>query len=285
MSIATTGLGMRSVKALAKHNPAHIYLSGRNVKRGEAVVEETKKASPEAALTFIQCDLSSFESIEASIQKFNHDRLDILMCSAGIMAVGPELSKDGYEIQWATNHLGHALLIKKLLPTMLKTAEKPGSDVRILFLSSVAWSLSPSGGIQFSRLKTTQDFIFLGPWRRYGQSKLANIVYAAELARRYPSITSVSLHPGVVKTDLVGNLSFGDKAFVYIGNLGNVVTPEEGVLNQLWAAAGAKKERLDSGAYYMPIGIQSNSKLNKTGKDPKFAAKLWEWTETELEGH
>ena len=276
---------MLSVKALAKHNPAHIYLSGRNVKRGEAVVADTKKANPDAALTFIQCDLSSFESIGASIQKFKHDRLDVLMCSAGIMATGQELSKDGYEIQWATNHLGHALLIKKLLPTLLKTAEQPGSDVRILFLSSVAWNLCPSGGIQFARLKTTQDFILLGPWRRYGQSKLANIVYAAELARRYPSITSMSLHPGVVKTDLVGNLSFGDKAFVYVGNLGNVVTPEEGVLNQLWAAAGAKKERLDNGAYYMPIGIQSNSKLDETGKDPKFAARLWEWTEKELEGH
>ena len=276
---------MLSVKALAKHYPAHIYLSGRNVKRGEAVVADTKKANPAVALTFIPCDLSSFESIEASIPRFEHDRLDILMCSAGIMATGEALSKDGYEMQWATNHLGHALLIKKLLPTMQKTAEQPGSDVRILFLTSVAWSLRPSGSIQFSRLKTTQDFVFLGPWRRYGQSKLANIVYAAALARQYPKITSVSLHPGVVKTDLVGNLSFGDKAFVYVGNFGNVVTPEEGVLNQLWAAAGAKKGDLENGAYYMPIGIQSNSKLDKTGKDPKFAAKLWEWTENELEGH
>lgn len=200
------------------------------------------------------------------------------------MAQPLELSKDGYEIQFATNHLGHALLIKKLLPTMVKTAKEPDSDVRILFLTSVAYMFHPSGGIQFSGLKTKQDFGIGGTWRRYGQSKLANIVYPAELARRHPSITSVSLHPGVVKTDLLGNLGLRDKILVYLGNIGNVIGPEEGVLNQLRAAAGAKKGTLENGAYYMPVGIQSNSKLGTDAKDPELANNLWEWTEKALEG-
>ncbi len=201
------------------------------------------------------------------------------------MAQPLELSKDGYEVQFATNHLGHAMLIKQLLPIMVKTAEQAESDVRIVFVSSVAWRVHPSGGVQFSGLKTTQDFGVFGPWKRYGQSKLANVVYAAELARRYPSITSVSLHPGVVKTDLVGNLGFKDKALVYVPNLWKLVTPEEGVLNQLWAAAGAKKADLENGAFYMPVGIQSNSQLDSTAKDQKLATELWEWTERVLEGH
>ena len=219
------------------------------------------------------------------MQDFKHDRLDVLICSAGIMAQPPELSKDGYEIQFATNHLGHAMLVKQLLPTMLKTAEQPGADSRIIFISSVGWRVHPSAGIQFSRLKTTQDFSALGPWRRYGQSKLANIVYAAELARRYPSITTVSLHPGAVKTDLVGNLGFLDKAAVYLSNFGMLITPEEGVKNQLWAAAGAQKGDLENGAYYMPVGLQSGSQLDSTAKDKKLATDLWDWTEKALEGY
>ena len=255
------------------------------MKRGEAVIEETKRATPGASLTFVQCDLASLESVKASMQTFTHDRLDVLICSAGIMAQPLGLSQDGYEIQFATNHLGHAMMVKKLLPTMIKTAEQPGSDVRIVMITSLGWKGHPSGGIQFSGLKTTQDFGLAGPWRRYAQSKLANIVYAAELARRYPSITSMSLHPGVVKTDLVGNLGFRDKALVYVGNFGKLIEPEEGIHNQLWAAAGAEKKTLTNGAYYMPVGIQSNDTLDRTAKDPKLAAELWEWTEKALAGH
>jgi len=123
------------------------------------------------------------------------------------------LSKDGYEVQFATNHLGHATLIKQLLPIMLTTAEQPEADVRTIFLSSVGWRFRPNGGIQFLGLNTMQDFGILGSWRRYGQSKLTNIVYTTELAHRYPNITTVSVHPGVVKPDLVGNLGLVMQSF------------------------------------------------------------------------
>ena len=75
---------------------------------------------------------------------------------------------------------------------------------------------------------------------RYGQSKLANILYAAELARRYPQITSLSIHPGVISTGLVGNLSTLNKVFVYVTNLGKLTAPSDGIQNQLWAATGDK---------------------------------------------
>lgn len=92
---------------------------------------------PDACITFIQCDLTSLESIKASIRKFTHNRLDVLIRSADIMTQPPELSKDGYEVQFATNHLDYATLIKQLLPKMLKTAEQFGADVRIVFVSFV----------------------------------------------------------------------------------------------------------------------------------------------------
>jgi len=105
------------------------------------------------------------------------------------VAKPPALSEDGYEIQFAVNHLAHALIIKTLLPALLKSASKPNSDVRIVNLTSAAWRGAPSGGIRFASLNTTQPG-FIGHWFRYSQSKLANIVYASELARRYPEITT-----------------------------------------------------------------------------------------------
>ena len=199
------------------------------------------------------------------------------------MAQPMGVSKDGYEIHFAINHLGNALIIKHLLPVMLKTAEQPGSDVRIVSLTSVGWRTHPSEGVQFSTIKSTQDLGRLWHWRRYGQSKFANIVYAAELARHHPSITSTSVHPGVVNTGLVENLGTMHKALVYVANLGNVVKVEEGCLNQLWAAAGGRKEEVVNGAFYMPVGVESQNKLDAKAKDKEFATELWEFTETTLE--
>ena len=102
-------------------------------------------------------DLSSLASVRAAADKFAHDRLDVLMCNAGIMEVPPSLSADGYEIRFATNNLGHAMLIKRLLPVILKTAAAPGTDVRLVILSSRGWAMHPKGGIQFARLRTKQD--------------------------------------------------------------------------------------------------------------------------------
>ena len=192
------------------------------------------------------------------------------------MAVPPGLTKDGYEIQFGTNHVGHALLTKLLLPTLLRTAETPNSDVRIVNLSSLGYRVVPSGGIHFQDLRTTQEN--LGPasvWVRYGQSKLANILYAKELARRYPSITSVSVHPGVALTDIVTKLSFFKRWLVYVTNLGNVKTPREVAKNQLWAATGEKGE-LENGGFYEPIAVVGGQ--TKYSKSEKLAWELWVWT-------
>ena len=164
----TAGIGRATVEALAKHNPAHIYFSGRNRKAAESLITDVKHVSPSASLTFLEIDLSSLASVKNAVAtRFIHDRLDVLICNAGIMSVPPAVSKDGYEIQFATNHLGHAMLIHELLPTLLKTAESPGSDVRVVILTSVGYRGHPRQGIVFSSLGTPQDIVF-GRWLRYG---------------------------------------------------------------------------------------------------------------------
>jgi NAD(P)-dependent dehydrogenase (short-subunit alcohol dehydrogenase family) len=208
-------------------------------------------------------------------------RLDILICNAGIMAVPADLTKDGYEIQFGTNHLGHALLIKHFLPIMLKTSEAYG-DARIVSLTSVGFRGAPSGGIVFKDLQTNQEFAFGGRWFRYSQSKLANVLYGSEIACRYPSISVAIVHPGVIKTDLVNNLGFADRMLVAVTNIRNILTPEQGVINQLWAAT-VNKNDFQSGAFYEPVG--KLGKHSKYSQDTRLATELWDWTQNQLKSH
>ncbi|MCJ1358680.1 MAG: Ankyrin-3 [Icmadophila ericetorum] len=277
----TAGLGKQTILHLAKHNPAHIYFSGRNSASASAVVTEVQAAVPSAQITFVSCDLGSLDSVVEAVKNFNAQstRLDILICNAGIMAVKPGLTKDGYEIQFGTNHLGHALLIKQLLPTLLRTAEDPGSDVRIVILSSEGHKAgTPRAGIQFSTLKTPQKSGIAGEWTRYAQSKLANILYARELARRYPSILTVAVHPGVINTSLIGTLGAFNRALVHVTTIGQMISLNEGSFNTLWAST-ARREDVGTGEYYVPVGVEGGSKKSR---DAKLAGELWEWTEREL---
>ena len=109
-------------------------------------------------MTFIPCDQTSFSSVFQAAKIFlekSENQLDILICNAGVMAIPPGLSKDGYEIQFATNHLAHALLIKLCLPALLRSAEEHG-DARILSVTSLAFQRAPKQGIIFEDLRTSQ---------------------------------------------------------------------------------------------------------------------------------
>ena len=114
------------------------------------------------------------------------------------------------------NYIRHALFVQLLLPSLLRKAKKPDSDVRIVFLTSLGWCGHSKGGIVFNGLRTVQNFGLTGVWIRYGQSKIVNILYAAESAQRYPNIMVSSVHPGVANTGLVSNLSVLQKVIVYI---------------------------------------------------------------------
>lgn len=279
----TAGLGKESVIAFAKHNPAHIYFTGRNATSATSLLDTLKASNTTSAVqvTFLECDMASLSSVASAVRQFleTSDRLDILMCNAGVMATPAGLTQDGYENQFGVNHLAHALFIKLLLPTLVRTASQPNSDVRIISLTSTGYRGHPSGGIQFDSVKTTQDAVG-GSWVRYGQSKLANILYASELSRRYPEIISVSVHPGVVGTGLVNDLSFMKKLLVQVTNPLGVMDPDKGAYNQLWCATVAR-DQLENGKFYGPVGVKYT--MTRESANEELAGKLWEWSNKELE--
>jgi NAD(P)-dependent dehydrogenase (short-subunit alcohol dehydrogenase family) len=253
-------------------------------------MSEIKAKHPTASLSFIKMDLSSLRAVKESIEEgFKHDRLDVLMNNAGIIAKPAVLSTDGYEIQFATNHLGHAMLTKQLLPVLLKTAREPDSDVRVISNTSAGYEFHRAikGGISFAELDVggTMSRTVLGAWIRYGQSKLANILFAKELSRRHPELTSVIIHPGLVKTPMNTEMAGLSKFFVNVTSRlsgENWLAPHQGVLNQLWCAVGAEKEALKNGGYYTPVGVDSTEKLTAEARDEVLAARLWDWTENVL---
>ncbi|KAL2834016.1 short-chain dehydrogenase/reductase [Aspergillus pseudoustus] len=261
------GLGKQCVLEYAKHNPAKIYLAARTPSKAQAALDEIQKALPRPAnIVLLDLDLASLDSVKkaASTVLAESERLDILMLNAGIMAAPPSLTKDGYELQFGTNYLGHALLAKLLTPLLEKTAllALPDSeDVRIITLSSHGHMYAPKpDGIRYETLRTPADS--LGAYGRYGQSKLAAILWARHAATLYPQFTIAAIHP-----ELAAN---------------KVVVPvEQGVRNQLWASVA--KEGVTSGGYYEPVGIGGTA--TELGKDEKLAQRLWEWTEEELKGY
>ena len=279
----TNGLGRETILALAKHSPEHIYFTGRNASSAEKIISQVKEETSSAKVTFIECDQLSLASVASAADKFKSQssRLDILILNAGVMATDAALSEDGYENQFAVNHVAHALFVKKLLPTIEATAAKQGGDARVLFLTSLGFMYPLPGGVAFGSIKTTQDFGPGSQWARYGQSKLANVVYAAELARQHPNVLAVSLHPGTVNTDIIGRLKSDEKDLVYKMN-SVIVEPHEGVYNTCWCATVSKGE-LKNGELYLPVGKLGEH--TKESSDRELAKKLWDWTEEELKGY
>ena len=181
--------------------------------------------------------------------------------------------------------MGHALLTQLLLPKLLQTARSSAqADVRVILTSSIgAMSFAPKSGLPLDQMKTSGEG--LATLARYGNSKLANVLFAKKLAQLYPSITSTSYHPGTVKTDIWG------KADVF-WLLKMVLTPfvsltgvsiHEGAKTGLWCAtAGKGKGGVESGQFYLPIGVEKES---KNTKDTKMRDELWQWTTDELAKH
>ncbi|KAM5342166.1 hypothetical protein ACJ41O_015197 [Fusarium nematophilum] len=271
------GLGKQAILDFARHNPRQIWLASRSLQKAEAAVAEIKHQVPDAPIKLLEIDLASFESVQkaASIFLAESDRLDILMLNAGIMFTPPGLTKDGYEMQFGTNHMGHALLTKLLLPVLEKTA-RADADVRVVCLASHAHVFLRKGGFSFDTLQTNGESI--GPLQCYYQSKLANVLWTRQLAKRYPQFTVSAIHPGLVRTELVSKatgISWGLRLIFKFILLSSV---EEGVKNQLW---GSVSKDVKSGEYYEPIG--RGGLATEDGMDDELAEQLWGWTEKELE--
>jgi NAD(P)-dependent dehydrogenase (short-subunit alcohol dehydrogenase family) len=268
---------------LAKHNPAQIYLAARTEAKADSAIKTIKEEVPEAIISYIELDLGSFASVKRAADTITKstDRLDVLMNNAGIMATPASLTEDGYESQFGTNHMGHALLTRLLLPTLQKTAKEQGdkADVRIVFLSSEGHKLAPKGGLVLPECKT--DMQSYSTFTRYGQSKLANLLYAKELASRYPEIKTMVVHPGGVNTGLIrGPVESYPLFKAPMQVLGKVlgVSVSHGALTQLFAATSKDAK---TGTYYVPTAKADLGSAN--ARDDKLAKELWEYTQQALD--
>ncbi|KAF2680819.1 NAD(P)-binding protein [Lentithecium fluviatile CBS 122367] len=285
---ANAGIGKQTALELAKHTPSQVWIGARNVHSGNQAVSEIQAvASPETSVKLLEMDLKSFASVKRAAKQVmvESNRLDILILNAGMMGGHPGVTEDGYENAFGTNHMGHALLLKLLTPLLLNASSKRvGADARVVILSSAGHKsgVLPKDGIEFSTLKSDQ--LHLSGVSKYCQSKLANAIYAAAVAHRYPEFTTTSINPGEVKTALFSKGIEGGGWVIRFLNWFVVPfvggTVEEGAKNSLWAATA---QEVENGAFYDPVGKRGGE--SDAVKDGKLGERLWEWTEKELRGH
>ena len=271
------GLGYETIRQLAKHNPARIYLAARSKEKATAAIQKLKESDPQASpIYFLHLDLSSFESVKAAVQEFKsrETRLDILMNNAGTMMVPEGLTKEGYEIQFGTNVMGPALLTQLLLPVLEKTVHV-NPQARVVDLSSASEQMAPKNIYDFDRLKSTWGDVHTT--MRYCTSKIADIHYTSALAQHTP-VKVISVHPGMVATNL-HHESTGIflRPFLYIASYLFATPVEKGALSQIWAAVSPDAK---SGEFYSPVGVPG--KGSKASQDHQLENQLWDWIQKEL---
>lgn len=191
---ANTGIGKETAIDLAKRG-GKVYIGCRDMDKSEDALEEIREKSESSKAFLLELDLASIESIKNFSREF-HDlepKLHILINNAGVMACPKSYTKDGFEMQIGTNHLGHFLLTNLLLDRL-----KASAPSRIVVVSSSGHKLS---GINKHDLMSEQSYNKI---KVYGQSKLANILFTNYLARKLKGsgVTVNSCHPGIVQTDL-----------------------------------------------------------------------------------
>lgn len=191
--------------------------------------------------------------------------------------------------RFGVNHVGHALLTQLLMPTLQTTRKSsPSKDVRIVVVSSKgALYFAPKEGLILDKMKT--DGTSIKTLTLYGHSKLANVMFARKLAQVYPDITSTSLHPGTVKSEIWGKAEgfgwFVRNVVAPLAVWAEGVTIEEGAKTQLWCGTAkvGGSGNVENGKFYNPIGTEVG--YGKFAGDQAEVDKLWEWTEEELKAN
>ncbi|XP_038903124.1 short-chain dehydrogenase TIC 32 B, chloroplastic-like [Benincasa hispida] len=200
-----SGIGLETVRVLAKRK-VHVIIGARNLEAANKAKLQLLGENPSAKLDVLKLDLSSIKSTREFAENFIalNLPLNILINNAGVMFCPFQLSEDGIEMQFATNHLGHFLLTNLLLEKMKNTAKSTGIEGRIVNLSSIAHAHTYGGGIRFNKINEKNGY---SDKRAYGQSKLANILHIKELTRQFQeegvNITANAVHPGLIMTPLM----------------------------------------------------------------------------------
>lgn len=241
---ANTGLGYETAAALAAKG-AHVVLAVRNLEKGKEAARGIEQATPDAQIQIQELDLTSLESIRSATDELRskHDTIDLLINNAGVMMTPKSTTKDGFELQFGTNHLGHFAFTGLLIDRVLAV---PGS--RVVTVSSTGHRFAR--GIRFDDLQWEHDYRRVGA---YGQAKLANLMFTYELQRRLIGTNTIAAaaHPGGSNTELMRNLPAA------IRGVGTLLTPlfqgpDMGALPTLRAATDPG---VLGGQYFGPDGF------------------------------
>jgi NAD(P)-dependent dehydrogenase (short-subunit alcohol dehydrogenase family) len=281
---ANSGIGYQAALELARHG-AHVLLGCRNAAKGKAALARLLAEAPGASAEVVELDMASLESIRAFAAAFalRGVKLDLLINNAGVMALPKrELTVDGFERQFGTNHLGHFALTGLLMPQLL-AAPAP----RVVTVASLAHR---NGKIDFANLNSEKKY---GAWDAYGESKLANILFARELNKRAraagSTLLSIPVHPGVSATNIIDNGPGATGLKTAILKLfGSILMQPDaaGALPTLYAATSPEAK---GGEYIGPDGFMEMKgspvvvQPRANGLDDAVAAKLWTASE-ELTG-
>ncbi len=260
---ATSGLGMETVRVLAQRG-ARVFATGRTLEKASAAAHRVP-----GVIVPLACELADPQSVRGCVAALKKDgvKLNAIIANAGIMAL-PELKQAfGYELQFFTNHIGHFILITELLSELT-------DDGRVVVLSSGAHKAAPKVGIEFENLSGERGY---KAWPAYGQSKLANLLFSKELAKRLKGTgkTANALHPGVIKTELSRSMSPVVALALSSASPIALKSIAEGAATQCYVATRPELAGV-SGEYFSDCNIAQPSKL---ALDAALATRLWEESE------
>jgi NAD(P)-dependent dehydrogenase (short-subunit alcohol dehydrogenase family) len=274
---ANSGLGLETTRLLASRG-AHVIMACRTRAKAEAALQDVRDQLPKASVEFIRLDLSELASIRAFGEAVMaaHDKLDVLINNAGVMAIPRRETADGFEMQLGTNHLGHFALTSVLMPLLMKTPA-----ARVVTVSSLMHRV---GAMRFDDLHGRRSY---DKWRAYNQSKLANLLFCYELDRRLrvvdADVCSVAAHPGYSATNLqgVGPQLSGSKLagrFYAFTNKVAAQPAQMGAMPSIFAAVG---EPVSGGGFYGPEGLGQvrgypvRVESSRASHDEVAAQRLW----------
>lgn len=267
---ANTGIGKVTAMDLSKRG-AKVVMLCRNVEKAEEAAEEIRKAT-EGEVVVHKLDLASLASVRECAEQLGNslEKIDILINNAGIMACPEMRTTEGFEMQIGTNHFGHFLLTNLLLPQLKKAAP----NARIVNVSSLAHTRGQMQWDDINWEKTPYNAI-----QAYGQSKLANILFTKELARKGEGsgVNAYALHPGVINTELGRHLkdTFGPMVLIWKLAMPFIKTPESGANTTIYCAVDESIAD-HNGRYYSDCKEKQTAPQAENIEDAK---KLWEISE------
>ncbi len=280
---ANTGLGYQTARVLAQRG-AHVVLACRDLARGVGARERLLREVPGAHADTTHLDLANLGSVRRTAQTFVSvlDRLDGLICNAGVMGLPFRRTADGFEYQFGVNHLGHFALVGLMLPLLLRT---PGA--RVVVVSS---NLHKRGRLDLLDDANWERHPY-DRWQAYNQSKLANLLFAFELDRRLRAagapVLAVAAHPGYAATELQPRAARlgGSRLERLLMAVANRLVAQSAAAGAWPILRAATDPAVRGGEYYGPSrwrelrGPAVRVEPSAAARDADAAARLWRWSE------